>query len=265
VIRHLSVIALVTISTLLGVQTHYVETTKENDKIENIEKYSRFGIQGTSWLAFRDVPELVQKYVKGKRTLDYGCGNGRSTRFLKSLGLNPVGMDISINMLMQAKNLDPTGHYFVVNSGKIPAVDQFYDFVFSSFVLLVIETKEEIFQILQEAHRILKDDGTFMVITGSEELHSKQMDWLSYETNFPENDSLTSGSLAKIGNKDVGAVFYDYNWTDQDYQELFKAAGFEVIEKHNPLGKPEDGYKWKSEVQYSPHVIYVLKKTGNQT
>jgi hypothetical protein len=107
---------------------------------------------------------------------------------------------------------------------------------------------------------VLNENGILLLITGSEELHSPKRDWLSYDVSFPENESLESGALCKVKNKEVGAEFYDYHWTDSDYREVFEKAGLEVIESHRPLGLPRDGYPWLSESEVSPHQIYLLKR-----
>ncbi len=233
----------------------------ENDTLENVEKYSKFGIEGTSWLGFRDIPSLINKHVKlSQRVLDYGCGAGRSTRFLKSIGFNPIGMDISKNALTQAKNLDSDTQFVVLENSTIPVVDEFYDFIFSSYVFLVLSDKKSMLKILKEFNRSLKKNGIMILITGSEELHSSNNDWLSYDVNFPENENLISGSICKIKNKDVGAVFYDYHWTEEDYRKLFEIAGLTLVQTHKPLGDLRDPYIWKDELKVSPHLIYVLRK-----
>ena len=164
---------------------------------ENAKKYAKFGIEGTSWLAFRDVPLYVKKYVKGKKTLDLGCGAGRSTHFLTSLGLDVVGIDISEQYIKEAVSIDPKTHFFLSEKGKIPSIENSYDFVFSSFVLIMIPTKEELKNTVEEVHRVLKKNGIFIIITGSEKMHSIDKKWLSYETNFPENKDPKSAMGAK--------------------------------------------------------------------
>ena len=67
------------------------------------KEYAELEVEGTYFLAFRDVPNLLEKYAKGKRALDYGCGTGRSTRFLKKLGFETIGIDINQHMLDKAK------------------------------------------------------------------------------------------------------------------------------------------------------------------
>jgi len=63
-------------------------TIKTHDYGKHASQYAEFGIDNTNYLAFRDIPQLIQKHAKGVAALDYGCGAGRSTRFLKNLGLD---------------------------------------------------------------------------------------------------------------------------------------------------------------------------------
>ena len=231
-----------------------------NNSEDNVENYSKMRLEGSSWLSFRDVPALATKYVHGKKTLDYGCGAGRSTQFLRSIGFDVIGVDLSIEFLNEAISRDKNGHYLIIESGKIPVPDKSYDFIFSSHVFLVLPTKKEITTVLKEAHRILKNNGIFMIVTGSEVMHSPDMKWVSYSTNFPENQHLSSGDVAKLFIKSVGVTFYDYQWTNEDYLALFKDAGFKVLKLHSPKGKDTDGIEWLSEKEFSPYSIYVLQK-----
>ncbi len=229
---------------------------------KNITNYSKFGIEGTSLLAFRDVPDLINKYVKGKKTLDYGCGPGRSTRFLKSMGLDVIGVDISDKCLQMCKD-NATAHYCKIENGKLPFIDNSYDFVFSSLVFLAIATKRDISTALREIHRILKKDGIFIMVTGTEKLHSPEMQWVSYDTDFPENQNPTSGQALKIVIKNADVTFYDYFWTNRDYLDLFDQCGFQVLEDHLPVANNQDDHPWHSERENAPFIVYVLKRKGD--
>lgn len=48
--------------------------------------YAGLEFPGTYDLAFRDVSGLLHRHVSGRRALDFGCGTGRSSRFLKERG-----------------------------------------------------------------------------------------------------------------------------------------------------------------------------------
>jgi SAM-dependent methyltransferase len=69
------------------------------DDSERAKAYAALEFPGTYYLAFRDIPALIKKHVRGTRALDFGCGTGRSSRLLRDLGLSVVGVDISEPML----------------------------------------------------------------------------------------------------------------------------------------------------------------------
>ena len=73
--------------------------------------YAELAFPGTYSLAFRDLPALFARQVTGLRALDFGCGTGRSTRFLRDLGFQAIGVDVSAPMLERARHLDPGGDY----------------------------------------------------------------------------------------------------------------------------------------------------------
>ena len=76
--------------------------------------YATLEFANTYHLAFRDLPKVLSRHVTGTRRLDFGCGTGRSTRFLRKLGFQVTGVDISQDMLRIARATDPSGDYRVV-------------------------------------------------------------------------------------------------------------------------------------------------------
>ncbi|MGD0665779.1 MAG: class I SAM-dependent methyltransferase [Rhabdochlamydiaceae bacterium] len=229
-----------------------------NDTLQNAQKYVNSGFENTYYLGYREIPLFLEKYSIGKRAVDYGCGTGRSTRFLKANGYEVIGVDISKKMLIQAKKLDNTSHYLQIDSARIPVFDGTCDLVFSCFVMLTVPSKEKMLAIFNEVYRSLREGGLFIIVTASEELYSH--DWLSYKTDYKQNKNLKSGSIAKIKLRDLGIEFINYFWTDKNYTDLFKTSNFRLIEKHFPLGKLSENNKWISETKYAPYVIYVLQK-----
>ena len=74
----------------------------------------RFNFLERTISRFAICPPLIRRYNHGSPALDFGCGTGRSTRFLRNLGLSVVGADISQAMLEQARALDPSGDYHLI-------------------------------------------------------------------------------------------------------------------------------------------------------
>ena len=96
--------------------------TNVYDDDRRAESYADLEFPGTYWLAFRDLPSLIEAHVTGTRALDFGCGTGRSTRFLRDLGFDVVGVDIAESMLSRAREIDPDGDYRRVPDGRLPGL-----------------------------------------------------------------------------------------------------------------------------------------------
>lgn len=96
------------------------------------------------------------------RGLDFGCGVGRLTRAFASHFSQCIGIDVSTEMVSQARefNRQFSNCEFVVNhSRKIPFADASFDFVSSFIVLQHIETEHEILNWITEFVRVLKHGG----------------------------------------------------------------------------------------------------------
>jgi len=77
---------------------------------------------------------IISKHVRGAKALDFGCGAGRSTRFLKKLNFDSVGIDISSSMIRAAKNADPHGDYRLVRDGDFSDFEpESFDLILSAF------------------------------------------------------------------------------------------------------------------------------------
>ena len=56
------------------------------------DAYATLEFANTYYLAYRDLPAIISEHVTGTKALDFGCGTGRSTRFLRKLGFNVTGV-----------------------------------------------------------------------------------------------------------------------------------------------------------------------------
>lgn len=233
---------------------------KTHDYEKHAGDYAELGMEGTQYLAFRDIPMLIAESAGSVGSaLDYGCGAGRSTRFLKRLGLNAVGADVSREMLDEARSKDQSGEYRHIQSGVLPFEDGAFDLVFSSFVFLEVSRIEEIENILKEMKRVLRRGGTIMFVTTS--MEAPEGDWVSMSYAFPENDRpLHSGDTVKLLLHGIDVVLYDYYWTDDDYRGAAERAGLTLVRLHKPLGSVEDSVAWRDETKVSPIAIFVLSK-----
>ncbi|MBI5621647.1 class I SAM-dependent methyltransferase [Candidatus Falkowbacteria bacterium] len=109
------------------------------------------GLDTRQGIAYAATEKLIKKYCHQARiALNYGSGTGRSTRFLKQIGLEKViGVDVAEAMLKKAGQQEMPGvSYQLISSGTLPFKDSSFDLAFSGIVLLEIPTEGEIRKIL---------------------------------------------------------------------------------------------------------------------
>ena len=232
------------------------------EDIKRANAYAQLEFSGTYYLAYRDLPEIIGTYVTGKDSLDFGCGTGRSTRFLKKLGFKATGIDISENMIQQAKNMDPTGDYQLIKKeswGQFE--DETFDLVFSIFTFDNIPTRLKKQRNLQEILRVLRNEGIFINLVSSPEIYVNE--WASFSTkDFPENRQAKTGDVVKIIISDIEdkRPVEDVFFSPDDYRELFINTGFKIENVYKPLARESRPHKWVNETEIAPWTIYVLKK-----
>jgi SAM-dependent methyltransferase len=230
------------------------------DDARRAEAYATLEFPGTYYLAYRDLPAIIDKHVAGREALDFGCGAGRSTRFLKKLGFNAIGLDISRRMIQLATHADPEGCYRLVDDGDFSAFDQTrFDLILSAFAFDNIPDVARRCELLRRLARLLNDDGRIILLGSTPDIYTHE--WVSFTTkDFPENRHAKSGSPVRIVMKDVtdARPVVDVVWFHEDYMKLFAAAELDLISYHTPLGRKNEPYLWLAETSIAPWVIYVL-------
>ena len=230
------------------------------DDAERANAYATLDYPGTYYLAFRDLQEIIGKHVAGRKALDFGCGAGRSTRFLKKLGFDVVGIDVSASMIQLAKTNDAAGPYILVHDGDFSAFDRGqFDLIFSGFAFDNIPDADRRSRLLRDLRRLLNAGGRIILLGSTPEIY--QHEWASFTTkDFPENRLASSGEPVRIVMKDVADArpVVDIVWFHEDYLKLFVASGLELVAEHTPLGRADEPIAWVSEKSIAPWVIYVL-------
>jgi len=240
-----------------------MEFPNSYEDAKRAEAYAKLEFPGTYYLAYRDLPEIIFEHVKGRKAIDFGCGTGRSTRFLQKLGFNAIGVDVAEEMIRKARELDPKGDYRLIEDGDLSQFkDTDYDLVLSVFTFDNIPTMEKKVQNFIEIRSLLKSEGRIVNLVSSPEIYTNE--WASFSTkDFPENKNAKSGDKVRIVQTDLEdkRPVEDVVWTHENYQEVFKKAGLELVKTCRPLAKENEPYKWVNETRIAPWVIYVLKKT----
>ncbi len=232
------------------------------DDTERAEAYATLEFPGTYYLAYRDLPEIIAEYVSGREALDFGCGAGRSTRFLKKLGFDAIGIDISSSMIQLATNADPSGTYRLFGAGDFGAFEPArFDLVLSAFAFDNIPDVPRRCELLRGLRRLLNNKGRIILLGSTPEVYTHE--WASFTTkDFPENRRAKSGDKVLIVMKDVkdGRPVEDLVWFHEDYLTLFAASELDLVAHYTPLGREDEPYEWLNETSIAPWAIYVLSK-----
>jgi len=232
------------------------------DDEQRAASYARLEYPGTYYLAFRDLPEIISTPVQGRKAIDFGCGAGRSTRFLQTLGFAAIGVDISADMIRKAREIDPQGDYRLIPDGDFSSFQKgTYDLVLSAFTFDNIPTLERKVGLFAELGSLLCPEGRIVSLVSSPEIYTHE--WASFSTrDFPGNRLARSGDKVKIIMTDVEdrRPVEDVLWTDESYQEVYRKAGLERLQTHKPLAKESEPYPWVNETRIAPWVIYLLRK-----
>ena len=231
------------------------------DDAARAEAYASLDFPGTYYLAFRDLPALIDGHVAGRRALDFGCGAGRSTRFLRRLGFDTIGIDISSSMIDMARRMDPGGAYELVRDGDFSGFEsRRFDLILSAFAFDNIPGNTTRADLLRGLRRLLAPGGRILILGSTPEIYMHE--WASFTTlPFPENHDARSGEQVRIVMKDVAdpRPVVDLIWWHEDYSRLFEQAGLDVVAEHRPLGRAGEPVAWISETSVAPWVVYVVR------
>ena len=192
------------------------------------------------------------------------CGTGRSTRFLRNLGLHVIGADVSQAMLDQARALDPCGEYRLIRDNITSefAADSF-DIVLAAFTFdnMATEAKADA---LRGLRILLAPTGCLFLIVSSPEIYINE--WASFSTrDFPENRQARDGDRVRIIMLDVAddRPVEDVFCTDAQYRRLFEDAGLRLVEVQSPLATGEEPTRWVSETKTAAWTIYMLARSSD--
>jgi SAM-dependent methyltransferase len=232
------------------------------DDAQRASSYAALEFPGTYYLAYRDLPEIIRAHATTGRALDFGCGAGRSTRFVKKLGFDTVGIDISDDMIKLAQAAEPGGEYRKIeNNGLIPPDLGTFDLVLAVFTFDNIPTWERKISLFSGLRDRCNATGHIVSLVSSPEIYTHE--WASFTTKqFKENFTARTGDVVKTIMTDVDdrRPVDDIFWPDDAYREVYAKSGLHLVQTYRPLGRTDEPYPWVSETTVAPWTIYVLKR-----
>jgi ubiquinone/menaquinone biosynthesis C-methylase UbiE len=131
------------------------------------KKYSTLRNSGVTYNDFVEQPAIKSliSSLKGKSVLDLGCGDGNFAKYCIDHGaINVVGVDISSNMINQAKV--ENGHekieYVCMPIEELEIPNEKFDRIISSLAIHYIEDYPEL---LKKVNGLLHENGEFIFST----------------------------------------------------------------------------------------------------
>lgn len=227
--------------------------------------------EGNFWLIYHHAELAIRKWLTpsglaSARALDWGCGAGRSTRWLRTqLGIQEVhGADVCKEMLVQARAVDQGGTYVHADAGQCPFADESYDLVLSMVVVIELSTRAALHAYAAEAYRLLRPGGYVVAVSATEESHDPANEFLSFryiimDPADPHNCRLKSGDKV-VNRNNCGLCMDDYYWTRDDIVDSFQTHGFLLSEMCKTLGVENSPFEWRDEMRVATDYVFVFQK-----
>lgn len=158
-------------------------------------------------LNFRKQKSIMQeefKDIAGKKILDIGCGTGEYARLFQSAEY--TGIDTSQNYITYAKRKNP-GIFLFMDATHLSFINKYFDIVFIAAILHHLDDGD-VQKVLQEAKRVLKDDGKILIMEDA------------------MVQSLDSFFIRLVRKYDLGA----YIRTPEDYKEIYSQF-FQILKE----------------------------------
>jgi ubiquinone/menaquinone biosynthesis C-methylase UbiE len=139
---------------------------------------------------------------------DFGCGPGQTAKYLKNLGIEISGLDLSEKILEQARTNHPEIHF---RKGNILELEFKNDSIAGAvaFYAIVHFTEEQLGVACREVFRVLQPGGIFLLTyhIGEETIHVEEflgktidIDFMFFNTDF------IYSCLKKIGFKKIEII-----------------------------------------------------------
>jgi SAM-dependent methyltransferase len=224
----------------------------------NAELYGSLGIEGTTYqIGFDAVAELLGD-ITGTSLLDFGCGTGRSARFLRALGARHVyAVDHDQDMIGQALSRELDGVTFIRVDDTIPLPDASADGAVSMNVFIEIRTPSAMRRACAEIARILRPGAPFILESSSPMAFGHTFRSYSY----PHAGPLRSGETTPCVVTTPGGqlVIQDTYWTEDDYVDAIEQASLTVATIGYP--RPRDPAAWATdEATVPPFIVIEARK-----
>lgn len=113
---------------------------------------------------FMDKLVAQLKLNNDNRCLDLACGKGRHAKYLNSIGLNVVGLDLSPNSILQAQKFSNERLQFDVHDMREVYKENYFDVVFNLFTSFgYFDNEDENQKVINSIYEMLTPQGILVI------------------------------------------------------------------------------------------------------
>lgn len=190
-----------------------------------------------------EILQLLNAFVKrGNRVIDIGCGNGRLYPIFQNLDAGYAGVDGSKNLIKIAADKYPNANFTIGDALDLPFIADEFDLAVSLAVLHHIPSKEYRLKFFQEAYRVLKPQGIFILTVWDLRASTmiKQKQWKRLKSFLKSQIKIA----LKTEKLDFGDFFipwqnkyprYHHAFSLRELKNLAESAGF-IVERSGAFG-----------------------------
>lgn len=185
---------------------------------------------------------MIDKYfASGGKTLDVGCGVGRTTIPLFEKGYKVIGLDFAEKMIMAAKSLNSAIDYRVGDILSTRFDDQEFDNILFSFNgLMLLGTYEDRLKAVKEICRILKPEGNFIFTTPYLDNKTLKSYWFEKASSLDiDVQNMTWDQQLELGDEqleDYDSDFFIHVPFIPEIEKMLDEAGMKVLFFNTEVG-----------------------------
>ena len=177
--------------------------------------------------------EFAKHFPKSEfSALDIGCGNGRLYNYLKEFDLNYIGVDLSENLLEEARKKHPEALFIHESMTELESVkNKKFDVIFFIASFHHLGSKNGRVKTLEKVKKLLKKDG-IICMTNWNLFQKKYKKYVwkaafkSLISRFAWNDT-----FIPFTKNDQTTWRYYHAFTPKELHNLFAKTGLEIVDE----------------------------------
>ncbi|AYA40392.1 class I SAM-dependent methyltransferase [Xenorhabdus nematophila] len=171
--------------------------------------------------------------LSGLKVLDFGCGPGATSRWLRERGAEYIiGYDISEGMLNYARRREeqdqPRIHYISDINEKY---NEYFDIVFAVYVMPCATNREDLLMMSKTMSRVLKPGGRLITLPIHPDFNAEPEYYRPFGLRLIEERQRADGNPIRlhICQSPYDVYIQIYYWSRQTLENMLHLAGFQTV------------------------------------